>query len=60
MLRAEELMSTTPGGELAVIVRARKESEARLAREVPFVRNHRETVSNEALSLSALSFAPAH
>jgi tetratricopeptide (TPR) repeat protein len=60
MLRAEELMSTTPGGELAVIVRARKESEARLAREVPSVRNNRETVSNEALSLSALSFAPAH
>jgi len=58
ILRAERLMSATPGDELAVIVNARKESEARLGRAAPAVRNNAQTVSNEALSLSSSFFAP--
>ena len=52
-------MSATPGDELSLIVRARKESEERLGREAASVRKDRETVSKEALSLPASSFAPA-
>jgi tetratricopeptide (TPR) repeat protein len=59
MLRAEGLMSATPGDELSFIVRARKESEDRLGREAAAVRKNRETVSKEVLSLPASSFAPA-
>jgi len=60
MLRAEELMKTTPGEELSVIVNARAESEARLGREAAGVRRQSEAVAKEALSLAASSFASAH
>jgi hypothetical protein len=60
MLRAEELMRTTPGDELSVIVNARAESEARLGREAAGVRRQSEEVATQALSLPASAFSPAH
>jgi tetratricopeptide (TPR) repeat protein len=60
MLRAEDLMSATPGDELSVIVNSRMESEARLGREAASVRRNLQTVTKETLSLPATSFAPAH
>jgi tetratricopeptide (TPR) repeat protein len=60
MLRAEDLMSLTPGDELSVIVNSRMESEDRLGREAASVRSNFQTVTKETLSIPAASFAPAH
>jgi tetratricopeptide (TPR) repeat protein len=57
MLRAEDLMKTTPGDELSVIATARAESEVRLGREAAAVRRQSETVAKEALSLAASTFS---
>jgi tetratricopeptide (TPR) repeat protein len=57
MLHAEELMKTTPGDELSVIVNARAESEARLGREAADVRRQSEAIAKEALSLPSSSFS---
>jgi tetratricopeptide (TPR) repeat protein len=60
LLRAEDLMSATPGDELSVMVGARRQSESTLGREAASVRKNSEAVWKEALSLPASSFAPAH
>jgi tetratricopeptide (TPR) repeat protein len=60
LLRAEDLMSATPGDELSVMVGARRQSESTLGREAASVRKNSEAVSKGALSLPASSFAPAH
>jgi len=57
LLRAEELVSTTPGTELSTIVEARTESEARLGRQAAKVRRSNGVVAKEALALPASSFS---
>ena len=57
MLHAEELMKTTPGDELSVIVNARAESEARLGRDAADVRRQSEAIAKETLSLPPSSFS---
>jgi tetratricopeptide (TPR) repeat protein len=57
MLRSENLLSATPGDELAAIVQARAESETRLGREAATVRHRSEAIAAEALSLPASAFA---
>jgi tetratricopeptide (TPR) repeat protein len=59
MVRAEELMKTTPGDELSVIVNARAESEARLGRDAATVRRQSEAIAKEALSLPGSAFSSA-
>jgi tetratricopeptide (TPR) repeat protein len=58
MLRAENLMKTTPGDELSVIANARAESEVRLGRDAAVVRRESEAVAKETLSLAASAFSP--
>lgn len=60
MLRAENLLATTPGDELSAVGQARAESEARLGREAAVLRGRSETLAAESLSLPASSFMPAH
>ena len=59
MLRAESLLSATPGDELSAVVQARSESEARLGRDAAAVRSKSEGLATEALSLPTSAFAPA-
>jgi tetratricopeptide (TPR) repeat protein len=56
-LHADELVKTTPGPVLAIVVQARAESEARLGREALAVHGSSEAVATEALTLPAESFA---
>ena len=58
MLRAENLLATTPGDELSAVSQARAESEARLGREAVSVRGRSEALAAESLSLPASSFTP--
>lgn len=60
MLRAERLLSATPGDELSAVVQARSESEARLGRGAAAVRSRSEGLATEASSLPTSAFAPAH
>ena len=57
-LRAESLLSTTPGTELSAVAKARADSEAHLGREAASVRGNRDTILQEALHLQASSFPP--
>ena len=59
MLRAESLLSATPGDELSAVVQARTESQARLGRDAAAVRSKSEGLATEALSLPTSAFAPA-
>jgi len=59
MLRAESLLSATPGDELSAVFQARVESEARLGRDAAAVRRRSEALAKEALSLPISAFAPA-
>jgi tetratricopeptide (TPR) repeat protein len=59
MLRAENLLSPTPGDELSAVVQARVESEARLGRNAAAVRSKSEGLATEAASLPTSAFAPA-
>jgi tetratricopeptide (TPR) repeat protein len=56
-LRAEELMSKTPGAALTTIEQARAESEARLGREAAAARRSSGTLVKEALDLHASSLS---
>jgi tetratricopeptide (TPR) repeat protein len=58
MLRAEDLLSATPGDELSAVVRARSESEARLGPGALGVRRMREALATEVLLLPASAFTP--
>ena len=58
MLRAESLLSATPGDELSAVVQARTESQARLGRDAAAVRSKSEGLATEALSLPTSAFAP--
>ncbi len=60
LFRAEDLMSTTPGEELSTIVKARKESAARLGVQSRSVPANLSKLLSEALSLSASSFQNIH
>ena len=60
MIRAEDLLSTTPGDELLAVARVRSESEARLGREASAARRMSEALAKEALSLPASAFTPNH
>ena len=51
LLHAENILEKTPGEELAAIVDARKESEARLGKDAAGVRRNLETMVAEALNL---------
>jgi tetratricopeptide (TPR) repeat protein len=51
MLRAENLLSTTPGDELSAVVQARMDSEARLGRDAAAIRRKSDALAAEALSL---------
>ena len=51
LLHAENTLQTTPGDELAVVTRARKESEARLGKESAVVRSKLDGIVRESLSL---------
>jgi tetratricopeptide (TPR) repeat protein len=57
-LRAEDLLSTTPGTELSAVAKARAESELHLGREAAYVRSHRDAILAEALHIQASSLAP--
>jgi tetratricopeptide (TPR) repeat protein len=57
LLRAEEMVNSSPGAELATIAQARAESEARLGREAAAVRRSSAAVAKEALDLPASSFS---
>jgi tetratricopeptide (TPR) repeat protein len=57
LLRAQELVGTTPGAELGTIAQARAESETRLGREAAAVRRSSAAVAKEALDLPASSFS---
>jgi tetratricopeptide (TPR) repeat protein len=59
MLRAEGLLSATPGDELSAVVQARTESQARLGRDAAAVRSKSEGLATEALSLPTSAFATA-
>jgi hypothetical protein len=56
-LRAEELVSKTPGAALTTIEQARAESEARLGREAAVVRRSAATLAKQALELPASLFS---
>jgi tetratricopeptide (TPR) repeat protein len=58
MLRAEELLSVTPGEALFAVTQTRAESEARLGREAAAVRRISKALAMEALSLPASAFTP--
>jgi tetratricopeptide (TPR) repeat protein len=60
MLRAEDLLSATPGDELLAVARARSESEARLGREASAARRMSEALAKEASSLPASTLTPDH
>jgi tetratricopeptide (TPR) repeat protein len=60
MLRAEDLLSATPGDELSAVVRARAASEARLGRDAAAARRMSDALAEEASSLPASAFTPAH
>jgi hypothetical protein len=60
MLRAEDLLSATPGNELLAVARARSESEARLGREASAARRMSEALAGEVSSLPPSAFTPAH
>jgi tetratricopeptide (TPR) repeat protein len=57
LLRAEEMVNSSPGAELTTIAQARAESEARLGREAAAVRRSSAAVAKEALDLPASSFS---
>jgi tetratricopeptide (TPR) repeat protein len=57
LLRAEEMVNSSPGAELTTIAQARAESEARLGREAAAVRRSSAAVAKEALDLRASSFS---
>lgn len=59
MLRAESLLSATPGDELSAVVQARSASEARLGRDAAATRRNSEALATEASSLPTSAFAPA-
>ncbi len=56
LYRAEDLMSTNPGGELSTIVKAREESAIRLGTESHAVPANLSKLLSEALSLPASAF----
>jgi len=56
-LRAEELVSKTPGAALTTIEQARAESEVRLGREATVAQRSSGTLVKEALDLHASSFS---
>ena len=56
-LKAENAIEKTPGEELNVISKARKESEARLGQEAGVVRRNLDQIVSETLSLQASSLA---
>jgi tetratricopeptide (TPR) repeat protein len=58
-LHAEELVSKTPGAELATIQQARAESEARLGREAAAARRASGALAKEAQALPASAFLAA-
>ena len=60
MLRAEDLLSATPGDELSAVARARQESEARLGRDAAAVRHRKQAMATEALFLPTSAFSAAH
>jgi tetratricopeptide (TPR) repeat protein len=60
MLRAEDLLSATPGEELSAVAQARSESEARLGRDAAAARRMSEALTKEASSLPASAFTPVH
>ena len=57
LLRAQELVNSSPGAELATIAEARAESEARLGREAGAVRRSSAAAAKEALGLPVASFS---
>jgi tetratricopeptide (TPR) repeat protein len=59
ILRAEDLLSATPGDELSAVVRARARSEVRLGRDAAAVRKNNRAFATEALALPASAFTLA-
>ena len=57
LLRAEAMVNSSPGAELATIAQARAESEARLGHKAAAVRRSSAAVAKEALDLPASSFS---
>jgi len=57
LLRAEEMVNSSPGAELTTIAQARAESEARLGHEAAAVRRSSAAVVKEVLDLPASSFS---
>lgn len=57
LLRAEEMVNSSPGAELTTIAQARAESEARLGHETTAVRRSSAAIAKEALDLPASSFS---
>src|SRR6267378_4033725 len=57
LLRAEAMMNSSPGAELATIAQARAESEARLGHKAAAVGRSSAAVAKEALDLPASSFS---
>jgi tetratricopeptide (TPR) repeat protein len=57
LLRAEEMVNSSPGAELTTIALARAESEARLGHETAAVRRSSAAVAKQALDLPAASFS---
>jgi hypothetical protein len=58
--RAEDLMSTTPGEQLSAIVKARKESAARLGQAANALPAQLSKLLSEALSLPPSAFTASH
>lgn len=57
LLRAEEMVKSSPGAELTTIAQARAESEARLGYQAAALRRSSAAVAKEALDLPASSFS---
>lgn len=57
LLRAENALQPSPGNELDVVAKARKESEARTGSEAGEIRRHADEIATESLSLQMPALA---